>query len=93
MLKVHARPSQVMSVTGHKSVQSLSVYQRVNDEEKIQMREYLGINLVPTSNPMSASNTVSISNTVSADTESTLRDVQNMEYNVLKQLFTDLGEQ
>lgn len=82
-----------MSVTGHKSVQSLSVYQRVNDEEKIQMRESLGINLVPTSNPTSASNTVSISNTVSADTESTLRDVQNMEYNVLKQLFTDLGEQ
>jgi hypothetical protein len=26
-----------MAVTGHKSVQSLSVYQRVDDEKKIQM--------------------------------------------------------
>lgn len=31
--------SQVMSVTGHNSMQSLSVYQRVSDAEKIQMRE------------------------------------------------------
>lgn len=30
-------PAQVMSVTGHKSVQSLSVYQRVGDSEKVQM--------------------------------------------------------
>ena len=40
-----------MSVTGHKSVQSLSVYQRVSDEEKIQMGESLGMNIVPTSAP------------------------------------------
>ncbi|XP_048771872.2 uncharacterized protein LOC125677743 [Ostrea edulis] len=34
-------PAQIMAVTGHKSVQSLSVYQRVDDEEKIQMGKTL----------------------------------------------------
>ncbi|KAK3086405.1 hypothetical protein FSP39_017969 [Pinctada imbricata] len=42
-------PSQVMDVTGHKSVQSLSVYQRVSDGEKIQMGQVLSKTLVPSS--------------------------------------------
>lgn len=42
-------PSQVMSVTGHKSVQCLGVYQRVSDAEKIQMGESISENLAPTS--------------------------------------------
>ena len=40
-------PSQVMAVTGHKSMQSLSVYQRVSDQEKIQMGESLTANIMP----------------------------------------------
>jgi integrase len=39
--------AQIMAVTGHKSVQSLSVYQRVHDEEKIQMGKTLSESLVP----------------------------------------------
>ncbi|XP_056011254.1 uncharacterized protein LOC125681899 [Ostrea edulis] len=34
-------PTQIMAVTGHKSVQSLSVYQRVDEEEKNQMSKTL----------------------------------------------------
>ena len=41
--------SQVMSVTGHKSVQSLSVYQRVDDDEKIMMGNALTENIAPKS--------------------------------------------
>ena len=40
-------PAQVMAVTGHKSVQSLSVYQRVSNEEKIKMADTLFQNVVP----------------------------------------------
>ena len=41
-------PAQVMAVTGHKSVQSLTVYQGVDDHEKVQMGQALAENLVPT---------------------------------------------
>ena len=34
-------PSQIMAVTGHKSVQSLTVYQRTDTEEKIAMGQSL----------------------------------------------------
>ena len=40
-------PAQVMAVTGHKSVQNLSVYQRVSNEEKIKMADTLFQNVVP----------------------------------------------
>jgi hypothetical protein len=40
--------AQIMAVTGHKSVQSLSVYPHVDDEEKIQMGKTLSESLVPT---------------------------------------------
>lgn len=40
-------PSQVMAVTGHKSVQSLSVYQRVSDDEKMMMGDSLTRNILP----------------------------------------------
>ena len=36
-----------MSVTGHKSVQSLSVYQRVETEEKIKMGQTITNSIVP----------------------------------------------
>ncbi|KAK3096716.1 hypothetical protein FSP39_002629 [Pinctada imbricata] len=39
--------AHVMAVTGHKSVQSLSVYQRVSSDEKIQMADMLFKNIVP----------------------------------------------
>jgi hypothetical protein len=93
-------PSQVMSVTGHKSVQSLSVYQRVSDQEKIQMRESLGMNLLPTSSPSllptstPAVCTVPADNMVSNDnTDSALYEVQNMEHDVVEQLFSDFEVQ
>ena len=35
-------PAQIMAVTGHKSVSSLSVYQRVSDEEKMAMGKAIG---------------------------------------------------
>ena len=34
--------SQIKEVTGHKSVSSLAIYQRVSDEEKMQMGKSLG---------------------------------------------------
>jgi hypothetical protein len=38
--------AQIMAVTGHKSVQALSMYQRVDDEDKIRMGKTLtGCNL------------------------------------------------
>lgn len=40
-------PSQVMAVTGHKSVQSLSVYQRISDDEKMMMGDSLTRNILP----------------------------------------------
>jgi hypothetical protein len=44
-------PAQIMAVTaGHKSVQSLPVYQRVDNEEKIRMGQTLSENLVKKSN-------------------------------------------
>ena len=33
----HYTPHQIMSITGHKSIQSLSIYQRVKDDEKMMM--------------------------------------------------------
>ena len=33
--------SQIMSVTGHKSVSSLAIYQRVSDQEKLDMGQAL----------------------------------------------------
>ncbi|CAC5394840.1 unnamed protein product [Mytilus coruscus] len=38
-------PSQIMAVTGHKSVQSLTVYQRTDTEEKIAMGHAMGKSL------------------------------------------------
>ena len=39
--------SQIMAVTGHKSVQSLTVYQRIDIEEKIAMGHAMGKGLTP----------------------------------------------
>ena len=61
----------------------------MGDEEKSQMGESLGMNLVPS---MTA-NTAPANNTVSADTESALFEVQSMEHNVVEQLFSDVNEQ
>jgi hypothetical protein len=40
-------PSQLMAVTGHKSVQSLTVHQRTDIEEKIAMGHAMGKSLTP----------------------------------------------
>jgi hypothetical protein len=40
-------PSQVMAVIRHKFVQSLSIYQRVSDEEKMKMGDSLTENSLP----------------------------------------------
>lgn len=39
--------AQIMAVTGHKSVQSLTTYQRVDTEEKIKMGQTLSTNVCP----------------------------------------------
>ena len=41
--------AQIMSVTGHKSVQSLITYQRIDTEDKMKMGQTLTDNLVPVS--------------------------------------------
>lgn len=38
-------PSQIVEVTGHKSIQSLTVYQRTDMDEKIAMGQTMGQNL------------------------------------------------
>jgi hypothetical protein len=92
-------PSQVMAVTGHKSVQSLSVYQRVSDEEKMMMGDSLTENILP---PMPAlpSSVMPRPSTV-ARAESTCTSVraahegQNIEFDLeltdinLNELFND----
>jgi hypothetical protein len=40
--------AQICSVTGHKSVQSLAVYQRVEQDEKVIMGQAIASNLIPT---------------------------------------------
>ena len=40
-------PSRIMAVTGHKSAQSLTVYQRTDIEEKIAMGHAMGKSLTP----------------------------------------------
>ena len=37
LTRSHYTPRQVMSITGHKSIQSLSIYQRVKEDEKMMM--------------------------------------------------------
>ena len=48
--------AQIMAVTGHKSCSSLAVYQRVNDEEKLQMgntlSKFVSNNNVPSNLPL-----------------------------------------
>ena len=52
--------AQIMSVTGHKSVQSLITYQRIDTEDKMKMGQTLTDNLVPVS---SSSNQAALSST------------------------------
>jgi hypothetical protein len=40
-------PPQIMAVTGHKSVQSLTVYQRVDEDEKLKMGQSISEALLP----------------------------------------------
>ncbi|CAG2243962.1 unnamed protein product [Mytilus edulis] len=47
-------PAQIVAVTGHNSVQSLTVYQRVGNSEKIEMGQTLSDNLVKKNSAMPA---------------------------------------
>ena len=40
-------PAQIMSVTGHKSVSPLAIYQRVSNTEKLQMAKTLANHMMP----------------------------------------------
>jgi hypothetical protein len=40
-------PSQSMAVTGHKSVQSLTLYQRVDGDKKLKMEQSISEALLP----------------------------------------------
>ena len=46
-------PAQIMAVTGHKSVSSLAVYQRISDSEKVAMGKAIGSSIDNNSNVMS----------------------------------------
>ena len=37
LTRAHYTPCQIMSITGHKSIQSLAIYQRVKEDEKMMM--------------------------------------------------------
>ena len=45
LTRANFSPNQIMSVTGHKSVNSLAMYQRVNGNEKLMMGMSLAYNL------------------------------------------------
>jgi hypothetical protein len=47
LIKSMFNPSQIMAVTGHKSVQSLTGYQKTDIEEKIAMGHAMGKSLTP----------------------------------------------
>ena len=44
--RYHYNPKQIMAITGHKSIQSLSVYQRVKSDEKMMMGMSLMYSLI-----------------------------------------------
>lgn len=46
LFRAHFTPKQIMSVTGHKSLQSLGIYQRVKEDEKMMMGMSLMFNLL-----------------------------------------------
>lgn len=46
LFRAHFTPKQIMSVTGHKSLQSLAIYQRVASDEKLMMGMSLMYNLL-----------------------------------------------
>lgn len=46
LFRAHFTPKQIMSVTGHKSLQSLGIYQRVAENEKMMMGMSLMYNLL-----------------------------------------------
>lgn len=46
LFRAHFTPKQIMSVTGHKSLQSLGIYQRVANNEKMMMGMSLMYNLL-----------------------------------------------
>ena len=41
LTRMQFSPSEIMSVSGHKSVQSLATYQKTRDKQKIEMSEGL----------------------------------------------------
>ena len=46
LTRAHFTPNQIMAVTGHKSVNSLAMYQRVKGDEKLMMGMSLAYNLM-----------------------------------------------
>lgn len=73
--------AQIISVTGHKCVQSLTTYQRIDTEDKIKMGKTLTDNLVPVS---SSSNQVALPSTAMLALPST-SDVENIPPGVILQ--------
>ena len=46
LTRSHYTPKQIMSMTGHKSLQSLSIYQKVKEDEKMMMDKSLMYSLM-----------------------------------------------
>lgn len=90
-------PSQVMSVTGHESVQCLGVYQQVSDAEKIQMGESISENLAPTSSLPMLPSTKRLAIMANSSSSSTVCENQIVECDLsgwqIDQLFADFETQ
>jgi len=75
--------SQIKEVTGHKSVSSLAVYQRVSDEEKLQMGKSLTDKTLGTER----SSTSSRPSTTKPKPEVSFEDVSSQERSDIENLF------
>ena len=87
-------PVQIMAVTGHKSVQSLTVYyKRVDNEEKIRMGQTLSENLVKKSNQTAALPSTAVLALPAPDAEKTSCNQLALHYLALKamQMFFSLN--
>ena len=77
-------PVQIMAVTGHKSVQSLTVYQQVDNEEKIRMGQTLFENLVKKRNQTAALPSTAVLALPAPDAEQTSCNQLALHYLALK---------
>ena len=80
-------PAQIMAVTGHKSVSSLTVYQQVSEGEKLIMGQSLS-NFVHTSNETTPTQSTP---TVSANANESLLDLPDWNISEIDRLLAEVS--